>query len=480
MKNEKLQDAIGLIGDDLIEEANGEIKINTKKYWISGMAACLTAVIILGVIFIPSYEKNKNLSNFTNLTAYAINEAEYPKTVDYPDSESPNFYEEEKAWQKNRDEHLKDYDSETMNTSAFFKNSFEVLLSDTKGKNRVYSPLNIYFALSMLAEITDNNSRKEILDVLASYDIEQHRKTANAIFKANYYDDKRVSSIFANSLWLNEKINFNNDTIKRVADSYYASSYSGEMGSKDFNNALISWVNKNTKNLLTDQSQNIEMNRNTVISLASTIYFKAAWTDKFHQLATKKQSFYEENDSYAYDFMNMSRMGTVYYGNDFSAAKLSLDGSGYMYFILPQKNSSVDEVVKNKQVAELITMGDTWENKAEATINYSIPKFDVVSSINLKDSFKKLGIKDVFNRLKSDFTPLTDEKFLETSSVQHSARVMIDEDGCTGAAYTLITVEGTSMPPQEIIDFTLDRPFIFAVKSETGDVLFAGVVNSLK
>jgi len=54
---------------------------------------------------------------------------------------------------------------------------------------------------------------------------------------------------------------------------------------------------------------------------------------------------------------------------------------------------------------------------------------------------------------------------------------MIDEDGCTGAAYTMFAVEGMSAPPPTIIDFTLDRPFIFAVTSSTGDTLFAGVVN---
>ena len=58
--------------------------------------------------------------------------------------------------------------------------------------------------------------------------------------------------------------------------------------------------------------------------------------------------------------------------------------------------------------------------------------------------------------------------------------MMIDEDGCTGAAYTIIAVEGMSAPPREIIDFTLDRPFVFAVTSSTNDVLFAGVVNRLK
>lgn len=441
------------------------------------LVGVVTVAIVLGVIFVPGYNKEKTVVGGGNLTAYAINEAEYPKTLDYPDIKSQNFYEEEQAWERSRQELLKDYNAKTMNIDAFFKNTLQTFLSDSKGENKVYSPLNMYFALGMLAEITDGNSRNEILKTLSVKDIEELRKTSNALFKANYYNDKRVSSILANSLWLNDKVKFNKDTLKNISDVYYASSYKGEMGSKEFDGAIASWINKNTENLLKNETSNIETTKYTIISLISTIYYKASWTDKFNEIATKKQTFYADGGEYEYDFMNMSRQGTVYYGKGFSSARLSLDGSGYMYFILPDKNSSVEEIIKGDDAVKLITSGDSWQNKTQATVNYAVPKFDVSASLDLEDGLKELGIKDVFSRFKSDFSPLTDEKNLAVSSAQHSARVMIDEEGCTGAAYTMFAVEGMSAPPPTIIDFTLDRPFIFAVTSSTGEPLFAGVVN---
>lgn len=36
---------------------------------------------------------------------------------------------------------------------------------------------------------------------------------------------------------------------------------------------------------------------------------------------------------------------------------------------------------------------------------------------------------------------------------------------------------GAAMPPDEEIDFTLDRPFIFVLESYLGLPLFVGVVN---
>ena len=36
---------------------------------------------------------------------------------------------------------------------------------------------------------------------------------------------------------------------------------------------------------------------------------------------------------------------------------------------------------------------------------------------------------------------------------------------------------GSGMPPEDEVDFTLDRPFLFVLTSAAGQPLFAGVVN---
>ena len=53
--------------------------------------------------------------------------------------------------------------------------------------------------------------------------------------------------------------------------------------------------------------------------------------------------------------------------------------------------------------------------------------------------------------------------------------VKIDEDGCEAAAYTVLGVEATAMlGPEEEIDFTLDKPFVFAITGIDGLPLFVG------
>ena len=78
----------------------------------------------------------------------------------------------------------------------------------------------------------------------------------------------------------------------------------------------------------------------------------------------------------------------------------------------------------------------------------------------------------------ADFSPLLkEEDGGYVSQVRHAARVAIDEEGVTAAAYTLILRDGSSMPPPREVDLVFDRPFAFVIQSRDGLVLFAGIVN---
>jgi len=106
-------------------------------------------------------------------------------------------------------------------------------LTETGDGNVIYSPLNVYMALSLLAEVTDGESRKQILDLLESEDISGLRGQANDIWNKQYRNDGVVSRIMANSVWLNDDIKYNKATIDSLANNYYAHSFKGKMGSDE-------------------------------------------------------------------------------------------------------------------------------------------------------------------------------------------------------------------------------------------------------
>lgn len=126
----------------------------------------------------------------------------------------------------------------------------------------------------------------------------------------------------------------------------------------------------------------------------------------------------------------------------------------------------------------LLTGKNDWEKSKYLTVNLSVPKFDVSSDLELSQALKALGVTDIFDSKVSDFTPMTgDMAGIFLSTIQHAARVKIDEEGCAAAAFTVMAYAGAAMPPEEEVDFVLDRPFLFAITGSDGLPLFVGVVN---
>ena len=70
--------------------------------------------------------------------------------------------------------------------------------------NGVYSPISLWFALAMLAETTDGDSRQEILDALGAEDVEQLRSWADSLWHDLYTDDGAASVLLGTSMWLNQ------------------------------------------------------------------------------------------------------------------------------------------------------------------------------------------------------------------------------------------------------------------------------------
>lgn len=115
-----------------------------------------------------------------------------------------------------------------------------------------------------------------------------------------------------------------------------------------------------------------------------------------------------------------------------------------------------------------------------ARMVWSVPKFDVKSSVELKDVLRALGVADAFDADKADFAPLTDGDAV-VSSVMQAARVKIDEEGVEAAAYTEISVNDSApMEPPSVVEMNLNRPFLFVIFSDDDVPLFIGTVHSVE
>ena len=345
--------------------------------------------------------------------------------------------------------------------------------------NRVYSPVNVYLALAMLAEVTGGESRQQVLDLLGADSIEALRTQAGHVWNAHYCNDGETTSLLANSLWLDDAYGFKNDTVQTLADSYYASVFHGDLGTDVMNEQLRTWLNEQTGGLLEQQSENSELDPYSVFALASTLYFAAGWDTEFNDTRTADSVFHGLEQDLTVPFMNQTiAEGVYYWGKDFGAVCLPLS-SGSMWLILPDEGKTVEDVLASDEYLEMTLSSAYWKNKKILKVNLSMPKFDISSQANLIGGMKNLGLTDVFDRGTADFSPMTDAEQLFLGKIDHAVRVAVDEEGVLAAAYTIMDFPDTGMPstPDDEIDFVLDRPFMFVVSSRNALPLFAGVVE---
>ena len=449
MKRDKLNEALNEISDQHIAEAATKKK-RVSIGWISSMAAALAVVIMALAVLRPF------------AVAKAVSQADYPK------------YE----WESRHNQ----MEKETPLLEEFFTESMVQTLSGS-GENQTYSPINLYMALCLLAETSDSNG--QILELLNAGSREDLRAQANLIWNATYVD-KGNQTLLANSVWLDNGLQYNSDVMDILAENYYTDVYKGDLQSGRIGGAIKDWLNGNTGRMLKTDVDKLNVDPMTVMLLYSTVYYQAKWSSQFNKANNTDGKFHAPGGDTDCTYMNKQRIQTYYYwAEDFGAIRLGLKDGSIMWLMLPDEGKTTDDVLASQELSDMIftKQSQVQENSKYMMVNLSLPKFDIRASGDLKEDLQAMGITDVFSPETADFSgTLYEHKDFDAfnpyiSAVNQATRVCVDEEGVTAASYIELPMAGAAEPPEEIIDFILDRPFVFVISNRYNLPLFAGVVN---
>lgn len=467
MKRDLMEQALGFIRPTFIAQAAQ--KKRKPLGWISAVAALAALVLLLHSTGLPLISQVK-----------AVSTADYPKY--------------ERLYRGNEMEPME------AQLQDFFQRSMTQTLGRTEEENLTYSPVNLYMALSLGAELTAGNTRQQILDVLGAADADTLRQQMHILWNACYYDDKD-QTLLANSLWLDQDLDYRQDTMELLAENYYTSVYQGQFGKESTDKAIINWLNRQTGDLLEEATQSIHLDPDTVLAAYSTVYYRAMWIHgtEFSGQNNTQQTFHAPQGDVTATFMHKKEMQTHYYaGTDFGALSLGLRDGSKMWFVLPDADKTVHDVLDAGEYAAYLfgqhlcqdpdcpdigiphsCHSDTCDKHRYLKVNLSVPKFDIQASGDLKADLIEMGITDIFTPYTADFSASVESDLpVFLSAVNQATRVAIDEEGVTAASYIEMPAPGAAMPPEEIIDFVLDRPFLFFITNRYDVPLFCGVVNT--
>lgn len=450
MKREEIDTALNEIRDAYVVEAATVKRPRKRTLWWSACAAILAFAVTLGFLLKPM-----------TIVADAVSLAEYP--------------EYERTYYSDMPEIAK-------GLTDFFKDTIGQILSDSSGENQTYSPINLYMALSVLAEMAAGSSQEQLLDLLGVSDLALLGEQTNRIWNACYRDTKE-KTVLANSLWLREGLGYNQTVMDRLAENYYTSVYQADFSDARTADDIRAWLGEHTGGLLKKEvSQAAQLNADTLFALYSTVYFRAMWSQnyEFNASDNTKNVFHTLSGDITCTFMNQERQTMNYYwAPDCSAISIPLKGGSSMWFILPDEGVTVDDVLASGSYMDLLVnkYEEGFSGVKYMMVNLSIPKFDLRWSNDLAEDLIALGVSDVFSPILADFSSSLEANAYATG-VNQATRVMIDEEGVTAASYIEIPGATSAEPPDEIVDFVVDRPFLFIIENSYGIPLFAGVVNN--
>lgn len=349
--------------------------------------------------------------------------------------------------------------------------SFEFLKMENNKSNMIYSPLSIKYALAMLSEGANGNTKAQIDNVIGRLNLTKYKNIDKILSLANGVFIKDDYSQYV-------KENFRDNLLNK---------FDAEIKYDGFRNAkkVNSWIEDKTFGILKDIVNDNIIQRSKMI-LINALAIDMEWENEFDDDDTWGNTFYLENG----EQINATTMNKetssedISYYKDENLTAITMDLKEYentqleFMAIMPEKN--LDEYIKTitlKDVEEIISKLEKATNTKNG-VNISIPKFEFNYELKLKEDLQKLGIEDAFSSEKADFTNMA-ETSLYVGEAIHKADIKFSEEGIRAAAVTVFAMTDMALPMEEEqpIKINIDKPFMFLIKDKkTGEIWFVGTV----
>lgn len=353
--------------------------------------------------------------------------------------------------------------------------SVQFLKLENNKKNMIYSPLSIKYALSMLNEGADGNTKTQIEEVIGEQKVTEYNNI-----------DKKLS--LANGVYIRDTYaNKVKEDYKKILNE----KYNAEIKYDSFSNAnnINNWIENKTfgiiKNMVKDEAVK---NKESAMLLINALAIDMEWEIPFEAKDTRGTDFYLEDGSVINaTTMNLeTSSNSISYYKDKEITALTMDLKEYndtqLEFVAIMPKNNLSKYIETFTIEEFdsIIKKSKLASETKNGVEISVPRFSFDYDLKLKDDLKKLGITDAFELELADFSKISvseDYKFF-VSDALHKANIDFTEKGIKAAATTVIHVTcGITVVEEKPIEIKIDKPFLYVIRDKnTGEIWFVGTV----
>lgn len=238
-----------------------------------------------------------------------------------------------------------------------------------------------------------------------------------------------------------------------------------------------------------DLRQHLEANSNLLESME--YQFQANGID---EVISNYLETYMKSISKNYQFFDSST-DYYYYVDDsikvFAKDLKEYDGTQFQFVSILPKTESLNKYISKLTLSDV----ETLINKVK-TVNYDdfeegyiteiqgfFPTFKFDCDLDLNEDLEKLGITDIFDPEKADFSKMIGDEKISVDT-KHKSTIELSNDGIKAAAITELGGLGAAGSydylfevPVKIIDLRFDEPFLFLIRNkDTNEIWFIGTL----
>ncbi|XP_027724836.1 serpin B11-like [Vombatus ursinus] len=364
--------------------------------------------------------------------------------------------------------------------------------------NVFFSPMSLFYALSMLLLGARGNSAAQMGQVLhfgymkgsSNPELGKSSKCGitggihsefPALFSRISQSDSNYTLSIANKLYGTKNIEFHPQYLS-CSEKFYQS----KLQTVDFQHApeetrktINAWVESKTNGKIKNLFIKGTIDTSSVMVLVNAIYFKGQWQSKFQEEETIKMPF-KLRKGRTVPVQMMHQIGTfkVALIKEPQMQVLELpyaSGDLSMIILLPKHTEQVEQIEKQLNLKTF----KEWTNSfmIEKEVEVLLPRFKLGIKYELNSLLKTLGMTDVFDHSKADLSGLSPSSNLYLSKVVHESFVDVNEEGTEASAATGDVIVVKRLPVR--IMFVADHPFLFFIKHiSTNTILFCGRFSS--
>ena len=363
------------------------------------------------------------------------------------------------------------------NNNEFAWRLFQTMQEQQGEVSTVISPISVTYMLGMLNTGAAGTTRDEITATLGfGADPKAVNEYCKKMIEGAPNVDPAATVRIANSINVNSAKGL---SLLGAFVNDMKSYYNAQIDALDFTKSstldkINKWCSKNTGGMIPSILDQI--NPDAAMYLLNAIYFNADWTEKFDKNDTRSSSFtLPDGTIVTCDLMHRKAVALCCESDLCSMLCIPFGSRGYsMYVMLPAEGKTTSDLIRDMSQQALTEHLNAIDMTGHE-VDILMPRFEIVSDIDLIDVLKPMGIQSAFTT-SADFSNMSNTS-LYVTMMKQKAMIEVNEDGAKASAVTISMTGATSPGPihYEKAEFHANRPFLYFILEEsTRSIFFIG------